>query len=225
MTSIQGLSEKSSLHDQILPKGVASRHVPVSRDTSATTQAASLEHALGGPEAMANQVGTTAHASLLAAQMLHMRDTKPDAWAQTSRVVLASAFISSIMTGKISPFAEAEAAATGLYSAPNERWDEGVLRIIAGSEKELDRVKSMLGSIERNGAKPVGQISPYFSTKYGLDAGERFFGMILQVLTSPRYLNLPVYVRVPGIISVACPELCRLCCRIWRHRYTAQPGY
>jgi xylulokinase len=147
------------------------RHVPVVRDTSAAPQASSLEQALGGPEAMANQVGATTHASLLAAQMLHLRDTNPEAWAQTSRVALASVFLCSIMIGKISSVTEAEAAATGLYSAANEKWDEGVLKIIAGFEQEVDRVKSMLGAIERNGAKPVGQISSYFSTKYGLDAG------------------------------------------------------
>jgi xylulokinase len=167
------MSEQSSLHDQILPKGVALRYLPVVRDTSAAPQAASLEQALGGPEAMANQVGATTHASLLAAQMLHVRDTNPEAWAQTSRVALASVFLCSIMIGKLSSFTEAEAAATGLYSAANEKWDEGVLKIIAGFEKEVDRVRSMLGNIERNGAKPVGRISSYFSTKYGLDAGTR----------------------------------------------------
>ena len=170
-TSIQSLSEKSSLHEQIFPKGITLRHVPVVRDTSAAPQASSLEQALGGPDSMANQVGATTHASLLAAQMLHLRDSNPEAWAQTSRVALASVFLCSIMIGKISSFTEAEAAGTGLYSAAKETWDEGVLKIIAGFDQEVDRVKSMLGGIERNGAKPVGQISSYFSTKYGLDAG------------------------------------------------------
>lgn len=176
---------------------------------------------------MANQVGAATHASLLAAQMLHLRDSNPEAWTQTSRVASASVFLCSIMIGKLSSFTEAEAAGTGLYSAANEKWDEGVLKIIAGFEQEVERVKIMLGGIERNGAKPVGRISSYFSTKYGLDAGTRILTIHLSVLIPSRYCGLPVHVRTSCVIFVACSKLRRLRRRVWCYRhspYTVDQG-
>jgi xylulokinase len=121
---------------------------------------------------MATQVGVTAHSSLLAAQMQHLRETKPDIWGRTSRVALASAFLCSILTGTMASFSESEAATTGIYSLSKEQWDESVLKIIAGSDDGANKVKSMLGAIERNAARPVAKISSYFSSKYGLDSGE-----------------------------------------------------
>lgn len=119
---------------------------------------------------MANQVGVTTHASLLAAQILHLRDTKPEIWAKTARISVACSFLCSILSGKLVGFYEAEAAATGLYSLPKEQWEEGVLQIVAGSDG-AGKLKAALGGVERNAAIPVGRVSSYFTTKYGLDSG------------------------------------------------------
>jgi xylulokinase len=120
---------------------------------------------------MANQVGVTAHASLLAAQILHLRDTKPEIWAKTTRISVASGFLCSILSGKTVGFYEAEAAATGLYSLPKEQWEDKVLQIVAGSDG-TGKLKTSLGGVERNAAIPVGRVSTYFTAKYGLDGGE-----------------------------------------------------
>lgn len=168
-STLQSLSDQSTLRDQ-LTKAVASTRVPVVHDNSAVRHALSLENSLGGPEAMANQVGATAHASLLAAQILCLRDTKPEVWAKTSRIAVASSFISSILTGKVTPFYESEAAGTGLYSVSKEQWEDKVLSVVSGSDGPA-RLKSALGSVERSTVSPIGQIASYFTAKYGLDSG------------------------------------------------------
>jgi ribulose kinase len=131
---------------------------------------------------MANQVGVTGHASLLAAQILHLRDTKPEIWAKTTRVSVASGFLCSILSGKIVGFYEAEAAATGLYSLPKEQWEDKVLQIVAGSDG-TGKLKASLGGVERNAAIPVGRVSTYFTTKYGLDGGECMCGASIKCLS------------------------------------------
>lgn len=185
---VQSLSDKSSLRDQLLSKGVSTTHVPVVQDNSSAAQASSIEKALGGPEAMSTQVGVTAHSSLLAAQMLHLRETKPDIWSRTHRVALASAFLCSILTGSLASFNESEAATTGIYSMSKEQWDESVLKLISGSEDGATKVKSMLGAIERNAARPVAKIASYFSSKYGLDSDVSVYPFTSEHLAS--YLSL-----------------------------------
>ncbi|CCA73240.1 hypothetical protein PIIN_07195 [Serendipita indica DSM 11827] len=185
---LQSLDDKSSLREQIFPKGVSVQHIPSINDNSATQFASTLQTTLGGPEAMASLVGVTAHASLLSAQMLYLRTTNANAWAQTSRVVLASGFFCSIITGSIVPFGESEAASTGLYSLSKEQWEESVLQAIANSGETVDRIKEMLGVVARSSAKPVGTLSSYFSSKYGLEAGLPVYPFTSEHLAS--YLSL-----------------------------------
>jgi xylulokinase len=153
-----------------LLRAIALVDVPVDQDISAARQASELETALGGAEAMASQVGVTTRVSLLAAQMIHLRELNPEAWAQTSHVVLASAFLCSVMIGSLAPFSESEAAITGLYSLQKEQWDDGVLQHVAGANGDVSRVQKMLGNVEKSAARPVGRISSYFE-KYGFESG------------------------------------------------------
>ncbi len=141
------------------------------QDTSAAPYAASIESTLGGSEAMATRVGISAHSSLLVAQLLCFRSTKPDAWARTSKILSTTSFLCSILAGVWVPLSESEAALTGIYSMAKEKWDEAVLQILAGPTDGPDKVKSMLGNVDRNGSRAIGRVSSYFAQKYGLDPG------------------------------------------------------
>jgi xylulokinase len=60
--------------------------------------------------------GTCANASLVAAQLLRIRESWPqEIWARTGRVQLASAFLGSLIAGKWMSMNEAEACATGIW--------------------------------------------------------------------------------------------------------------
>jgi xylulokinase len=150
-------------------------NIPISSDTSSHTHALALESLLGGPDHMAARVGISAQPAMIAAQLLRMRDSSPNAetWARTGRVQVASAFIASLVAGKWVSMGESEACASGAWNHQAGEWDDGVLEIIGGSRDEGRRVKSWLGEVEiAAGGKRVGTISKYLTERYGFDPGE-----------------------------------------------------
>jgi xylulokinase len=135
---------------------------------------------------MAARVGTCANASLVAAQLLRVRESWPqEVWARTGRVQLASAFLGSLIAGKWMGMGEAEACATGLWvhgANPNNAntapgggsgyWDEGVLDIVGGSREEGRRVRGWLGDVDvSGGGRRAGNVSRYLVERYGFDPG------------------------------------------------------
>ena len=160
---LKNLYPQHSLWEQLRP-AIALLHTPVAHDTSAEGYARRLEQMFGGPEGMSTRVGVCGHSSLLAAQIMHIRDAKPEVWSKAGRVQLASSFLASILTGVVAPIVESDASGTGLFSLSKEQWDDAVLQAVGG-----EITQDLLGPIERTSSKPVGTLSSYFSQKYGLE--------------------------------------------------------
>ena len=100
---------------------------------------------------MAARVGTSANSSLVAAQLLRVREASPDVWARTGRVQLASSFLSSLLAGSWMSISEAEACATGMWvyaSGGQGHWDDEVIGFVGGSPEEARRVRSWLGEVD-----------------------------------------------------------------------------
>ncbi|KAF5368103.1 hypothetical protein D9758_004385 [Tetrapyrgos nigripes] len=152
-------------------------NTPIAQDTSSHTHALAIEALLGGPDHMAARVGTSASASLVAAQLLRVRESWPqEVWHRTGRIQLASAFMASLMSGKWVPMGEAEACTTGLWvhgghtAGGQGYWDEGVLDIVGGSREEGRRVRGWLGEVDASGGgRKVGNISRYLVERFGFD--------------------------------------------------------
>lgn len=166
---LKNLYPQHSLWEQLRP-AVALLHTPVAHDTSAEGYARRLEQMFGGPEGMSTRVGVCGHSSLLAAQIMHIRDAKPDVWSKAGRVQLASSFLASILAGVVAPIAESDASGTGLYSLAKEQWDDGALQAVGG-----ETTHDLLGPVERTSSRPVGTLSSYFSQKYGLEPSACLF--------------------------------------------------
>ncbi|PCH34913.1 actin-like ATPase domain-containing protein [Wolfiporia cocos MD-104 SS10] len=175
LPQLQSLNPQLPIHAQILPQSFSLPNAPVAQDTSAHTHALALEAALGGPDLMAARVGTCAHASLLAAQLLRVREAWPEVWARTGKVQVASAFVASLVCGAFVGMGEAEACATGLWvhsTAPGtpSHWDEGVMEIVAGNHEEGRRIYSWLGDVDISGGRRrIGNVSRYLVDRYGFD--------------------------------------------------------
>lgn len=168
---LSSLDPSKTLHAQLgTPSTLALVHTPVVQDTSTATQARSIEVALGGPDALAQRVGTASPTT--AAQAIKIREGNPDAWTHTSRVILASAFLASVLIGDWAPAAEAEAIATGFWNVERGAWDEDVLELVAAGKDEGERLKSMLGEVCSAGTTSVGTVGTYFIQKYGFAPGE-----------------------------------------------------
>ncbi|KAF5389580.1 hypothetical protein D9757_004089 [Collybiopsis confluens] len=176
LPSLSSLDPHLALQTHFPSPSFSLSNTPTAQDTSAHTHALAIEALLGGPDAMANRVGTCAQASLVAAQLLKVREAWPqEVWARTGRVQVASAFLASLVCGKWVPMNEAEACATGLWvhgqGAGGGHWDEGVLDIVGGSREEGRRVRGWLGEVDvSGGGRKVGTISRYLVERFGFDS-------------------------------------------------------
>ena len=150
----------------------------MAQDTFSHTHALSIEAMLGGPDHMAARVGTCANSSLVAAQILRVRETSPEIWARTGRVQIASAFLASLISGTWISMGEAEACATGMYvyaSGGQGHWDDEVFEYIAGSREEAWRVRAWLGDVDvSGGGRRVATVSRYLVDRYGFEPGKFF---------------------------------------------------
>ena len=174
--NLAALDPRLNLNSQLTSQCFSIPNVPVAQDTSAHTHALAIEAALGGPDHMAARVGTCAQSSLIAAQLLRVREAWPDVWARTGRVQVASAFLCSMMCGSWVGMNEPEACATGMWvhgtSSSPGHWDEGVLEIIGGNREEGRRIRTWLGDVDfSGGSRKIGMISRYLVDRYRFDHG------------------------------------------------------
>ncbi|KAI6039367.1 hypothetical protein EDC04DRAFT_3062190 [Pisolithus marmoratus] len=173
--SFPALDPRLPLHSQLPPNTFSLANTPVAQDTSAHTHALALEALLGGPDLMAARVGTCANASLLAAQLLRVRESwTSDVWSRTGKIQLASTFIASMIVGEWINMGEAEACATGMWShvagqVSQGHWDEGVLEIIGGSREEGRRIRSWLGEVDLTNGRKSANLSRYIIERYGFE--------------------------------------------------------
>ncbi|KAJ3746716.1 D-xylulose kinase [Lentinula detonsa] len=175
LPSLSSLDPHLALHTHFPSPSFSLPNTPTAQDTSAHAHALAIEALLGGPDAMASRVGTCAQASLVAAQLLRVREAWPqEVWGRTGRIQVASAFLSSLICGKWVPMAEAEACATGLWvhgaNGQQGYWDERVLDIVGGSQEEGRRVRGWLGEVDvSGGGRKVGTVSRYLVERFGFD--------------------------------------------------------
>ncbi|OAX34810.1 actin-like ATPase domain-containing protein [Rhizopogon vinicolor AM-OR11-026] len=178
--SFPALDPRLPFHSQLPTNTFSLPNTPIAQDTSAHTHALALEALLGGPDLMAARVGTCANASLLAAQLLRVRESwTSDVWSRTGKIQLASQFMASMIMGEWVNMGEAEACATGMWvhTGPGAqgasglgRWDEGVLEIVGGNREEGRRIRTWLGDVEIAGGRKAAHISRYLCERYGFES-------------------------------------------------------
>ena len=184
-------------------------------------QSLALEAALGGPDHMASRVGTTAHPSLVAAQLLRVREAWPEVWARTGRVQMASSFLASLLTGQLVGMGEAEASSTGLWAhagaqpGVQSHWDEGVMEIVGGNREEGRRIWNWLGDVDVSGGRRrIGNVSRYLVERYGFDPGafsavglpsKSLFTKSCAVVAAVRDDHHAFHVRLPFVVPLAMP--------------------
>ncbi|KIK68498.1 hypothetical protein GYMLUDRAFT_35926 [Collybiopsis luxurians FD-317 M1] len=205
LPSLSSLDPHLALQTHFPSPSFSLPNTPTAQDTSAHTHALAIEALLGGPDAMASRVGTCAQASLVAAQLLRVREAWPqEVWARTGRVQVASAFLASLVCGKWVPMNEAEACSTGLWvhnpGNGGGHWDEGVLDIVGGSREEGRRVRGWLGEVDvSGGGRKVGTVSRYLVERFGFDPDTVVTSFTSDYLAS--YLSLCPFDSSTGVLQ------------------------
>lgn len=126
---------------------------------------------------MSARVGACGQSSMIAAQLLRVREAWPDVWRNTGRVQIASSFFASLMSGSFVGMGEAEASSSGLWvhsttPGTQSHWDDGVLEIVGGNRDEGRRIWGWLGEVDISGGRRrIGNVSRYLVERYGFDPG------------------------------------------------------
>ncbi|KAF8329836.1 uncharacterized protein EI90DRAFT_3125091 [Cantharellus anzutake] len=162
-SQLVSISGSKPLHEQINSSAFSIHYVPIPQDTSTQSQSLTLEATLGAPGA-----NTAAHLTLPATQIMNVREGQPNVWSSTARIMLASAFLATLLAGKWCRMSESDVVGTGIWNFQAKTWDEASLDLLAGGKEEASRLREMLGDVERSGGAEVGLISPYFVERYGL---------------------------------------------------------
>lgn len=215
MPPLQTLDSRLPLQTQLV-NAFSLPNTAVAQDTSAQTHGLALEAALGGAEHMSARVGSCGHSSMIAAQLLRVREAWPEVWKHTGRVQIASSFLASLMCGAFVGMGEAEACSSGLWvhsttPGTQSHWDEGVMEIVGGNRDEGRRIWGWLGEVDISGGRRrIGNISRYLVERYGFDPGRctAYVPLVDSLICSRRrnyrhtlHLRLPLH--LPVCVSLA----------------------
>ncbi len=147
---------------------------PIWEDRSTAHEAASLTESMKTKGGICSLTGNRAELRFPAAQILKWAGERPDEYRQTGHIFLLSAFITSILAGKIAPVDTGDGWGTNLNSLDLSppKWSNEALSVMntALATTGIDSpLESKIGRIDHYDAK-VGTINPYFSEKFGLPA-------------------------------------------------------
>ncbi|GAA5875776.1 hypothetical protein JCM16303_003992 [Sporobolomyces ruberrimus] len=94
------------------------------------------------------------------------------------KIVTESCLLSSVFLGSLAPVDAADACSTNLFNPVKGDWEDEILEYIMGDtigdndgeygrKKGVERLRELLGTVERDGGKPLGTISTYFVKRFG----------------------------------------------------------
>ena len=146
---------------------------PIWEDRSTSQEVAYLKEALDSERGISNLTGNRAELRFPASQILKWAKEDPEEYEQTSHIFILSSFITSILTGKISPVDTGDGWGSNLNSLDinNPGWCD---KVISAVDLYLDKVgvkshlSHKLGLMDHYDAES-GIINPYFTEKYHIN--------------------------------------------------------
>jgi len=168
--ALGALQPDKSLLDQL--KGTISRQTaPIWEDRSTGAEAKLLTKMLARHGGVENLTGNRAELRFPAVQLMKWAKESPEEYRATSNILLLSAFLTSVLAGKIAPVDTGDGWGTNLNSLDidNPHWSKVILDSFDEYLKQfgLGDIASRIGKIDHYDA-PVGKVSPYFAKKYGV---------------------------------------------------------
>lgn len=146
---------------------------PIWEDRSPTREAAYLTESLMDQGGIETLTGNRVELRFPAAQILKWGREHPEEMKKTAHIFLLSAFITSILSGKINAVDTGDGWGTNLNHTDIQSpgWSAPVLaamsRYLPNGAAEADLL-AKIGAMNHYDA-PAGQVNPYFSEKYGVN--------------------------------------------------------
>ena len=146
---------------------------PIWEDRSPTREAAYLTDSLRDQGGIENLTGNRAELRFPAAQILKWGKEHPEELEETAHVLVLSAFMTSILSGRVAPVDTGDGWGTNLNHTDirNPGWSAPVLESM--NRFFLDRdirtdLPAKIGAMDHYDA-PAGRVAPYFAQKYGVN--------------------------------------------------------
>lgn len=139
------------------------------QDASTQKECDEFDAELGGPEALAQATGSSAHHRFTGPQIFRFQRKHPVEYVKTTRISLVSSFLATVLLGKFAPFDISDVCGMDLWDIKAGKWNEKLLALAAGSYG-LEDLKSKLGNVPEDGGVHLGSISKYFIDRYGFNS-------------------------------------------------------
>ncbi|UCH21577.1 MAG: carbohydrate kinase [Deltaproteobacteria bacterium] len=132
---------------------------PVWMDLSTAKECQEITELLGDREHAAHLTGSIVTARFMGPQIRKFWKESPDKYHQTAHIALVSSYITSLLTGKLSPVDTGDGFGTNLANVKTGKWSREALRATA------PKLYAKLPRIVRRD-KVVGKVSPYLVQRY-----------------------------------------------------------
>ena len=171
---LESLSPGKDLMPQLEP-GITRRTTPIWEDRSPVKEAEYLANALEKQGSILALTGNRAELRFPAAQVLKWARESSDDYAQTAHIFLLSAFLTSILAGKVAPVETGDGWGTNLNTLDihHPGWNDVVLRAAdeyVGSGNAGLPLRKRLGEMVHYDTV-LGPMAPYFVRRYGMNPG------------------------------------------------------
>ena len=139
---------------------------PIWMDSSTAEDCHALTEAVGGAETLYASTGSSAYERFSGPQIRRYSRLDPAGYEKTSHIRLVSSFMASVLAGKLVPTDHGDASGMNLLDLPTLSWNSSALNA-CGSDlgRKLDEAVPS--------ASVVGEISSYFSDKYGFSSSTK----------------------------------------------------
>ncbi|KAK3997269.1 putative xylulose kinase [Cladorrhinum sp. PSN332] len=161
---LSALAADKALVDQ-LTGAFSHPYAPNWQDHSTQHECDKFEETMETAERLAQATGSAAHHRFTGTQIMRLRRKLPSMYEATSRISLVSSFLASLFLGTVAPMDISDVCGMNLWDIPSNNWSEPLLELASGGSAAGLRGK--LGEVRQDGGGSMGNISPYFVSKYG----------------------------------------------------------
>lgn len=135
---------------------------PVWMDAGTSQECFEIEKAVGGSLFALKETGSSLFERFTGPQIRKFFKEEPESYKKTGLITLISGFMSSILSGSVSPIDTADGSGMNLMSIEKNAWSKTFLE--AAADHLLEKLPPLSPSW-----KVIGEVSPYFTIKYGLN--------------------------------------------------------